>query len=209
MSICLVAATPMELQRLKIPNGQFDTLFTGVGSASTIYHLTQYLQKNKPGIMIQAGIAGCFDLNLSLGEAFVVSDDRFADMGVEENNQWKDIFDMNLIDEDDPPYTNGWLTNSHRSLIEIAHLPVVTAISINEVTTSPNRITQFKQKYNPDIESMEGAAFHYVCLLQGIPFIQLRTISNFVGERDKKKWNLTEALENLAGQLTGFIHRIS
>jgi futalosine hydrolase len=31
---------------------------------------------------------------------------------------------------------------------------------------------------------MEGAALHFVCLQEDISFIQLRAISNFVGERD-------------------------
>ena len=34
---------------------------------------------------------------------------------------------------------------------------------------------------------MEGAALHYACIMEHIPFIQLRAVSNFVGERDKNK----------------------
>jgi futalosine hydrolase len=48
---------------------------------------------------------------------------------------------------------------------------------------------------------MEGAAFHYVCLQQKINFLQLRGISNDVGQRDKSKWKLKESVENLNKEL--------
>ncbi len=48
---------------------------------------------------------------------------------------------------------------------------------------------------------MEGAAFHYVCLQEKIPFLQLRAISNYVGERNKANWNLNEAIRNLNKKL--------
>ena len=44
---------------------------------------------------------------------------------------------------------------------------------------------------------MEGAALHYVCLSEKIPFLQLRSVSNYVGERDKNKWAVREAIANL------------
>ena len=53
---------------------------------------------------------------------------------------------------------------------------------------------------------MEGAAFHYVCLQENIPFVQLRAISNFVGERDKSKWLMKEAIENLNRETIALVH---
>jgi futalosine hydrolase len=48
---------------------------------------------------------------------------------------------------------------------------------------------------------MEGAALHYVCLLEKIPFLQVRSISNYIGERNKKKWNIKESINNLNKEL--------
>jgi futalosine hydrolase len=39
---------------------------------------------------------------------------------------------------------------------------------------------------------MEGAALHYTCLMEKIPFMQLRSISNYIAERDKSKWGHEE-----------------
>jgi futalosine hydrolase len=44
---------------------------------------------------------------------------------------------------------------------------------------------------------MEGAAFHFACLQEKIPFLQLRCISNYVEVRDKSKWNIPLAVKNL------------
>ena len=52
---------------------------------------------------------------------------------------------------------------------------------------------------------MEGAALHYVCLSEKIPFLQLRSVSNYVGERDKSKWALREAIMNLNIELQRLI----
>ena len=39
-----------------------------------------------------------------------------------------------------------------------------------------------------------GAALHYVCREMNIPFLQIRAASNYIGERDKEKWQMKEAI---------------
>jgi futalosine hydrolase len=63
----------------------------------------------------------------------------------------------------------------------------------------------YKNKFNPVTESMEGAALHYVCLMENIPFSQLRGISNYIGERNKKKWKMKEAILKLNDELIRII----
>jgi futalosine hydrolase len=75
-------------------------------------------------------------------------------------------------------------------------LPAVTALTVNEITTRKERIAQLINLYNPTIESMEGAALHYVCNDLNIPYLQIRGLSNYIGERDKSKWKIKEAVEN-------------
>ena len=54
-----------------------------------------------------------------------------------------------------------------------------------------------KALYNPDVESMEGAAFMYACLTFGQPFAQVRAVSNVVERRNRAAWNLPEAIRAL------------
>jgi len=56
---------------------------------------------------------------------------------------------------------------------------------------------------------MEGAALHYVCNDLQVPYIQLRTISNMVGERDKTRWKMKEALLGLNNTLIAYIDALA
>ena len=40
---------------------------------------------------------------------------------------------------------------------------------------------------------MEGAAFMYACLVQGLPFAQVRAVSNVVERRNRGAWKMAEA----------------
>ena len=208
MNIYIVAATMSEIEPLieKTSTADFKMIITGVGSVATTFHLTKLFAADKPDLIIQAGIAGTFDNTMPLGTTVAVLRDRFADLGVEEEDNWMDVFDLKLAHENDPPYVNGWLTNE-TELLKGLDIPSVSAITINEVTTNSSRIKQFIRKYEPAIESMEGAAFHYACLQFKIPFIQLRSVSNYIGERDKKKWQMPLAIENLNKKILEIIER--
>ena len=217
MHLVLTAATAAEIQpaidwlKKKDSSGPFpkaEILITGVGAVATTYFLTNYLGNSKPGMIIQGGIAGSFQQNNS-GETVVIDQDRFADMGVWENEQFKDIFDLKLIEENQPPFTNRLLINPHGKLLSLAGLKQVNAVTVNEITTDIRRIAWYQQNLSPFVESMEGAAFHYVCLQEKIPFLQMRSISNYIGERDKTKWNVAEATRNLNEQLISLLNKLS
>lgn len=214
MEILLVAATNFEIQPTInylaerdciIGNNRFEILNTGIGSMSTTYWLTKAIDKQRPHLMIQAGIGGSYNPSYAPGSLVLIKEEVTGDLGVEENNEFKDIFDMGLPQITDP-YTGKNLENKHSELLQQYNLPLVKSVTINEITTRPARIEQLQQKYQPVVESMEGAAFHYVALLEKIPFIQLRAISNMVGERDKSKWKMKEAIQLVNEQLIKMVN---
>jgi futalosine hydrolase len=55
---------------------------------------------------------------------------------------------------------------------------------------------------------MEGAALHYVCLMEKVPFLQIRAISNITGDRDKNRWKLKESLKSLHEVLVVMIQKL-
>ena len=55
---------------------------------------------------------------------------------------------------------------------------------------------------------MEGAALHYVCRSMSVPFMQVRAISNYIGERDKSKWKMKEAVDNLNDTLLKYVDKL-
>ena len=134
--------------------------------------------------------------------------DCFADLGFEEKENYIPVFNTAFADKDEFPFTNGWLVNSNEILSK-ASLPKAKAITVNKVSDSELQKQQFIQTFNADIETMEGAALHYVCLQEQIPFLQIRSISNHVGERDKTKWKMKEAIQNLNTELQILINKLT
>ncbi len=216
MHLVLTAATSAEIQPAidwltkQKKSGTFpktDILITGVGGVATTYFLGNFLSRTKPGVIIQAGMAGSFQDDRE-GDTVVIRQDGFADMGAWENEQFRDIFELGLIEKDQPPFAGRFLLNPYGRLLSIAGLEQVSSITVNEITTDSRRISWYKQNLSPVVESMEGAAFHYVCLLEKIPFLQIRSISNLIGERDKTKWDVAKAINNLNETLITLLNKL-
>lgn len=203
MRILLCAATSLEIQPIinKLPElssaGHYiETLILGIGSMQAAYELTAEVCRNRPDLVILAGIGGSFDPIEPPGEVYFIQKDVLADLGVREKNEWKDFFDLGFLDPSESPYSSKYLYNPY-PVPEIEFLNKGTACTVNQITTDPVHILNIVKKYHPDVESMEGAAIHFICLKENIPFIHLRAVSNTIGQRDKSKWNIKVAVENL------------
>lgn len=209
MQILLVSATRNEidptLQRLS-PNGDehIDVLISGIGSLMSAYHLTRRTQSRRPDFVVQAGIGGSFDSAYPPGTVVGISEEVLADLGALEQGSLTDIFDMGFAAENEAPFQhrmlgNPW-TNRFRNM-----LPFVRAATVNGISASAAQVSAIVAKYNPVVESMEGAALHFVCLAENIPFLQLRAVSNFAGERNKANWKIAESIANLNKELQRII----
>ena len=214
MNILLIAATAKEIEpffeyyRNTRKTQNIDILITGIGLTATTYRLLKQLQIKRPDLVIQAGVAGCFDRKIPLGTVVAVKRETIADQSVIELKKLKTLFDLQLIPHDQFPFKKGWLENNNETLKKLK-LKRVDAISVNEITTSKQRVRFYEKSFKPAIESMEGAALHYTCLMEKIPFIQLRSISNYIAERDKTKWDMKRSIINLNTTLVHLVERIN
>ena len=193
MSILIVAATKMEIQPFWDLNPDAEYLITGVGAAATVFQLMNRIENNKFDFILQVGLAGTFNNAFNLGESVIVESDCFADLAIWENKKIISVNDLGLNNPNEMPFENGRLVNHHLSVTSTQEKKV-KAITVNLLTDDLNYVNEMKYKYNADVESMEGAALHYVCIQKNIPFLQIRGISNKVGERDKSKWSFKEAI---------------
>lgn len=218
MNCLIVAATPLEIkpfiehcrttEKLNHIDLQFDFLITGVGMVNTMYAMLKHLQVKQPHIVVNAGIAGSFSKKYSPGAVVAVKDEVIADLGVTEKDGYKDIFDLKLHPASQFPFTKKKLSNPHKVLLQRTKLPVVTSASVNQITSSGKITALYMNKYKPAIENMEGAAVHYTCLRENIPFVQIRSISNYVGDRNKKNWKIDEAVKNLNTELIRLVESL-
>jgi futalosine hydrolase len=210
MYILLVSATTNEINTTRgwlADNGgsvnghEIEILISGVGSAMTSYAISKQLSWRSPEMVIQAGIGGSFSNSFPPGSVAFINEEVFADLGAMQNGEFTDIFDLGLADAEAHPFSNRMLINPNTEPWVKYGLPFVRGATVNCITSTPQQVEQIRQKYEAVIESMEGAALHYACLKENIPFIQLRAVSNFVGERDKNKWKMPEAIAVLNEKL--------
>ena len=179
-------------------NDRIDIVITGVGLMQTAYNLGRIVYGKQFNLAVNIGIAGSFKPSWQLGEVVNVSQEIIADLGAEDPSGFLDIHELGLLDKEQFPFSDGMLMNRHVPDNEIlAALPRVKGISVNKVHGMPSSIDEVVAKYDPDVESMEGAAFLFACLSDQIDCIQLRSISNWVTERNKDSWQTEQAIENV------------
>lgn len=213
MNCLVVAATSIELspflEHLRVDQkpSDIDVLITGIGLTATTYSLSRQLRIKRPDLVIQAGVGGCFDAAVPLGSVLAIKQEAIADQSVIELNKLKPLFDLELVPQDQFPFSKGWLVNTSEALKKV-RLKKVRAVSVNEITTSGQKVKFYKETFGPVVESMEGAALHYVCLMEKIPFIQLRSVSNYIAERNKKNWNMKDSILNLNKELIKLLNKL-
>jgi futalosine hydrolase len=182
---------------------------SGIGLLASSVSLMKMFVQETPTLIIQVGIAGCFDKKVPLGKVFVVKDDFAGDIGVMENKVWKDLFDLKLDKPNDAPYEKKSLPNPWLSQYNLLKLPTKKGVTVNTISTDKNKIDLYHSRYKATLESMEGAALHYMGRDLNIPFIQIRGVSNYVGERNKAKWNIQEAIYNLNETLLQYLDALN
>jgi futalosine hydrolase len=182
-----------------------ELLIGGIGQLQTAYALTKRIRLGRPDIVIQAGIGGSGSKE-DLGKLFAIRSEQIADLGLMEETGFTDIFGMGLDKKDRFPFKDGKLTNPYRNLLEWTGLSILDGVTVNEIKSSA--LPGYKRNHLSVVESMEGAALHYVCLMEKIPFLQIRSVSNLLGDRDKLEWKLKVAIEKLNESLIALIQKL-
>ena len=181
MKILLVSATHEEILKDLFPHQTI--LITQIGMVNTTFALTKELMQNQYDFAINMGIAGSFKNDLIIGDTVEVVEDIISEIGYQEQNKIKDFKHFNLKKK----FKNNPKTE----------LKKVKSITVNTVHGEEDSISEIINRVNPDIESMEGAAFFMVCQKFKLPCLQIRTISNKIENRNKQNWKIELAIDNL------------
>ncbi len=220
MKVLLVSATSLEIEPLCAglrlvkkheghitsysgKNVEMDVLLTGVGMVATAYWVGRTIASKGYDVAINAGICGSFDRQLPIGEVVNVVEDSFPEMGTEDGEYFLSLIDLDLLGRDEFPFTNGVLENkvsyNHPMLDSLRK---VKGITVNRVHGQAHSIGKLLETIQPDVETMEGAAFLYACQSIGLKCLQLRSVSNYVETRNRTAWNIPLAIRNLNQTLT-------
>ena len=211
MHLLLLSATDLEISETAtwLNNHALDLnalkpklLIGGIGQLQSAYALQNRIRLERPSLVIQAGIGGSPDKD-DMGKVCAIGTEKMGDLGVMEKAGFTDIFGMGLENPDRFPFRDGKLENPYKSLLEWTGLPVLDGITVNSIRSTD--VDGFQLNPLRVVESMEGAALHYVCLQEGVPFLQLRGVSNKVGVRDKTQWDIRGAIAGLNRQLSALL----
>ncbi|MBU8849187.1 MAG: futalosine hydrolase, partial [Desulfobacterales bacterium] len=157
----------------------------------------------------QAGIAGVFkETGLNIGDVAIATREHYIHTGVQTNSIKNAPLPFDLIkadplsregiylfEQDRVDHANAILSQAlatHK--INITKGPFIT---VSSITSSLEQANRLYSTFFPVMEAMEGAACAHIAKLYDIPVIEIRSASNFVGERDKSKWDIGLAVKHL------------
>lgn len=177
-----------------------DVLLTGVGMVAAAAWCSRVLSVERYDLAFNLGICGSFDAALGPGAVVHVVRDRIAELGAEDGDRFLPLAELGLLDDDPRPFARDELINAAppRSRALDA-LPAVAGITVNTVHGEERSILAAVQRFRPQVETMEGAAFMYACMIHDLPFAQVRAVSNVVERRNRAAWQMPLAIDRLAG----------
>lgn len=194
MRILVVAATELEIPLVTSgPRGphEIDVLVTGIGMVATAAGSARRMAQARYDLAFNFGVCGSFDRSLALGTVVQITTDRISELGVEDDECFVSLEDLGLMEE------SAIVNAAPPANAVLQQLPVVSAISVNTVHGRDRTIAAVVERFHPQVESMEGAAFAHACVLSGVPYAQVRAVSNIVERRNRDRWRLDVAIRNV------------
>jgi futalosine hydrolase len=165
-----------------------DALVTGVGMVATAVWTSRVLTEARYDLALNVGVCGSFDRAFAPGAVVHVVTDRLAELGAEDGDAFIAIEDLHL------PVEHEFVNAMPPVNAALSRLPAVTGITVNLVHGSARSIAAVVERFAPQVESMEGAAFMSACIIHELPFAQVRAVSNAVERRNRDAWRMAEAI---------------
>ncbi|MBP3953066.1 futalosine hydrolase [Bacillus suaedae] len=176
----------------------FDVEVAGVGPVASAISTTIALSNKGYDLVINMGIAGGFKEIAEIGSIVVGTDSIAADLGAETAEGFQTIeelgFGTSLAIADHELVTKLKDKLKDTELIGQA-APILT---LSTVTGTVETAQQLQQRYpKAAAEAMEGFGVAMAAKKKGIPFLEIRSISNIIGPRDRDSWKIKDALVSL------------
>ena len=202
----LTAATRNEMFSVceNVENTEaFDCLVTGVGPVESAYALTRYLCESGREVagVVNFGVAGAYQHSrLQLLDLCLADKEILGDTGICYENSL-DYFDDDCLSVQNEYVLKNPLTRQIEEILAYKKYSFAMGVFITVCATSGSkeRGLFLEERWQALCENMEGAALARVCEGFGLPFAELRCISNMVEDRNTSGWRLPEAISQCAG----------
>jgi len=188
---------------------------TGIGKVNAACAATLLLERFTPPLLVNTGCGGgCAGSGLSVGDLAIASGESFPDEGVETPQGWRGldligipayrgggerIFNQVPLDAELAAGALDW-ARGRGFRGELGPFHTVSTCSGTAV-----RGDELQRRYPGICENMEGGALALVALAYGVPFLEVRGISNLVEDRDLSRWDLARAVNQVQKFLLSYL----
>ncbi|MCR8983288.1 futalosine hydrolase [Brevibacillus laterosporus] len=199
--ILIVTSVPAEQEAvIRGLNGAegFDVLVGGVGAVFAAASTARTLATTKYDVVICAGIAGGFIGKADVASVVVANEMIAADLGAETPEGFLSLDELGFGSVRIP--VDITLTKRVTEALKVSGLPTHTGsiLTVSTVTGSAETAAAIASRVvGATAEAMEGYGVATAAQQFEIPVLEIRTISNPVGPRDRSAWRIKEALEAL------------
>jgi nucleoside phosphorylase len=180
--ILVVAATDFEAA---LVDGAAEVVVCGIGPVEAALATERALARSRPDALLQIGVAGA--QTLPHGSVVIGSESVYADV-VDPAAR------MPRVARVAPD--GALLTAARRALPDAHVLPIATTGRVGGGAIC-------------EVEAMEGFGVLRSASLAGVPALELRSISNPVGEPDRDRWRIDDALAALREALPRVLAEVS
>jgi futalosine hydrolase len=174
--ILLVAATELELC------GEVG-LVCGVGPVEAAAATGRALALDSPQAVLHIGVAGA--TGVTPGSLVVGTEAVYGDL----------LAEIEVVSRVEPD--PSLLAAVKGALPDALALPIGTSATVGGLSSADSHRVR--------VEAMEGFAVLRACELAGVPAVEVRAISNQLGEANRVRWRLPRALEALTDALPALL----
>ncbi|MGH1346253.1 MAG: futalosine hydrolase [Nannocystales bacterium] len=184
-------AHPKEAEGLDLPH----SVELGVGKVEATLALTRALCGALPDVVINFGVAGAFPASgLEVGDVCLVTQETFADEGLVTQDGFEDLVALKLAEGVEWSADSVW---TQRVADVLGEVPRIRGTTVSTISGTDALAAAYADRVQAAVETMEGAAVARVCDAFGVPWVQLRSISNRVGDRERGGWDIRLAKTRL------------
>jgi futalosine hydrolase len=180
---------------------------SGMGKVNAAHAATLMLATCNPEVLIAFGIGGAYPSSgAGIGDLAIAKEEISGDEGVLTREGFKDTEYLGLPLVKTAaleiyttyPASEPLVLRSSQLLrsSQISSQPTIhigSFITLSTCTGTASRARELEERYHGLCENMEGAAVAQVAALHGVPWLEVRCISNIVEDRDLKKWDIPKA----------------
>lgn len=188
----------------------------GLGAVNTAQALTCMLEAQPPDWVLQIGVGGAYTAaGLALGDWALACEEVYGDLGVQTPAGWRGAAEIGIpVLQQERPYYNSfplepaWVERARAALEPLGPVAVGPFVTVQECSGTKALGDERQRRFNAVCENMEGAAAAHICRLYGVPFVELRAISNQVEDRRREDWDLPLACRRAQQGARALLQRI-